>query len=101
MCGLEVVYIQAKGYDPANTVGRPELQAFIGALAGVAAQKGVFVTTSTFSPQAVAYLRTVQQRVILIDGERLAELMVAHGVGVRVKQKLELHRIDEDYLIED
>ena len=96
-----MVYLQAKRYAPENTVGRPELQAFVGALSGVSAQKGVFVTTSRFSPSAIDYLKTVQQRVITVDGDRLVDLMVQHGVGVRTKQALELHRIDEDFFIDE
>lgn len=99
--GLDVVYVQAKRYAPDNSVGRPELQGFIGALSGVSATKGVFVTTSRFSQGALDYLRTVQQRVITIDGQRLVKLMVEHGVGVKTKQVLRLHRLDEDFFIED
>ncbi len=98
--GLDVVYIQAKRYNPDNTVGRPELQAFVGTLAGVSAQKGVFVTTSTFSSGAIEYLRTIQQRVITINGNRLVDLMLEHQVGVRPKQTYRLHRIDEDFFVE-
>ena len=94
-------YLQAKRYDPSHSVGRPELQAFVGALSGVSANKGVFVTTSRFAPTALDYLHTVQQRVITIDGQKLVDLMVQHRVGVRTKQVLELHRIDEDFFIED
>ena len=99
--GLDVIYLQAKRYAPERAVGRPELQAFVGALSGVSAHKGVFITTSRFAPTGLDYLRTVQQRVITIDGERLVDLMVQHGVGVRTKQVLELHRVDEDFFIED
>ena len=99
--GLDVVYIQAKRYAPHNTVGRPELQAFVGTLAGVSAHKGVFVTTSRFSPGALEYLKTVSARVITIDGGRLVDLMMESGVGVRVRKVFELHRIDEDFFLED
>ena len=98
--GLDVVYIQAKR-NTEKTVGRPELQAFVGSLSGESAHKGVFLTTSKFSSQALDYLRTVPQRVITIDGERLVNLMVEHGVGVRTKQVFELHRVDEDFFIEE
>ena len=74
--GLDVVYVQAKRYAPQNTVGRPELQAFVGTLAGVSAHKGVFVTTSRFSQGALDFLRTVNFRVITIDGEKLVDLMI-------------------------
>jgi len=99
--GLDVVYVQAKRYSPANTVSRPELQAFVGTLAGVSAHKGVFVTTSRFSPNALEYLKTVNARVITIDGAKLVELMIEGGVGVRVRKVFELHRVDEDFFLED
>ncbi len=99
--GLDVVYIQAKRYAPENTVSRPELQAFVGTLAGVSAHKGVFVTTSRFSSGALEYLKTVNARVITIDGQKLADLMIEHEVGVRIKRTLEIHRVDEDFFLED
>lgn len=99
--GLDVVYVQAKRYAVDNAVTRPELQAFVGTLAGVSAHKGVFVTTSRFSPNALEYLKTVNARVITIDGRRLVDLMIEGGVGVRVRKVFELHRIDEDFFLED
>ena len=84
--GLDVVYIQAKRYGQENTVGRPDLQKFIVSLSGASATKGVFVTTSSFSSQAKQYLDTVQQRVVTIDGDRLVELMIQNGVGVRAEK---------------
>lgn len=99
--GLDVVYIQAKRYGPDNAVTRPELQAFVGTLAGVSAHKGVFVTTSRFSPGALEYLKTVNARVITIDGRKLVDLMVESGVGVKIRQVFELHRIDEDFFLEE
>ncbi len=98
--GLDVVYIQAKRYSPDSSVGRPELQSFIGALLGVAAHKGVFVTTSRFTKGALEYVRGVPQRVVLVDGERLVELMIRHGVGVKTVRTLEIHRLDEDFFID-
>lgn len=98
--GLDVVYVQAKRYTE-NTVSRPELQAFVGTLAGVSAHKGVFVTTSRFSPGALEYLKTVNARVITIDGMKLVDLMIESGVGVRTRKVFQLHRIDEDFFLED
>jgi restriction system protein len=95
--GLDVVYIQAKRYQTTNSVGRPDLQRFIGALSGVSATKGVFVTTSSFSSQAIKYLETVPERVVTIDGNRLVELMAQYGVGVRTENVYTINRIDEDF----
>ena len=95
--GLDAVYIQAKRYAPDNTVGRPALQAFIGSMTGESATKGVFVTTSSFSREAHEFLRRVQQRVVLIDGARLARLMIDHGVGVRVDKTYVLRSIDANF----
>ena len=99
--GLDVVYVQAKRYAMGNTVSRPELQAFVGTLAGVSAHKGVFVTTSRFSSGALEYLKTVNARVITIDGLRLVDLMIESGVGVRTRKVFELHRVDEDFFLEE
>jgi len=98
--GLDVVYIQAKRYEPGNTVGRPDLQKFIGSLSGFSATKGVFITTSSFSSNVADYLRSVQQRVVTIDGTQLVELMIQNGVGVRPEQTYTIHRIDEDLFVE-
>lgn len=81
--GLDRIYVQAKRYAPGSSVGRPEVQGFVGSLVGVGASKGVFVTTSTFSSHAIGYADGLPQRVVLIDGERLTELMIEFGVGVR------------------
>lgn len=95
--GLDRIYVQAKRYAPHVGVGRPEIQGFVGSLVGLGATKGVFVTTSTFSAPAVEYVRHIPQRVILIDGERLAALSVEHDVGVRVSRTIQVKRIDEDF----
>lgn len=97
--GLDAVYIQAKRFDQV-TVGRPDLQRFIGSLTGEGASKGVFVTTSSFSKEARDYISKVTHRVVLIDGAELARLMVHYNVGVREAQKILLKKIDEDYFIE-
>jgi restriction system protein len=99
--GLDRVYIQAKRYAPENSVGRSDVQAFVGSLVGLGATKGVLVTTSSFSNQAQEFVRHLSQRVILIDGIRLTELMIEHNVGVRVSQAIEFKRLDEDYFGED
>lgn len=95
--GLDIVYIQAKRYDPNNVIGRPALQSFIGSLSGFSASKGVFITTSRFSSNVEEYLKSVQQRVITIDGNKLVELMLKYGVGVRREAYYEVFKIDEDY----
>lgn len=98
--GRDRLYLQAKRYT-SGSVGRPELQMFIGALTGNAARDGVFVTTSKFAPSALAYLSTVPFRVALIDGERLADLMIKYGVGVRSDRIIKIKRIDEDFFTID
>ena len=95
--GLDKVYIQAKRYAPGNAVGRPELQGFVGALSGKA-DRGVFITTSTFSKGALDYARyDTKARIILIDSGRLTELMIRYGVGVQVKETVRIVEIDEDF----
>lgn len=94
--GLSRVYIQAKRYKDENTVGRPDLQAFVGALSGKA-DSGVFITTSRFSDGARSYAENVPTRIILIDGKRLTSLMIRYGVGVQVKETYKVVEIDEDF----
>nr|WP_245398617.1 restriction endonuclease [Oceaniglobus trochenteri] len=98
--GLDAVYVQAKRYALDNKVGRPAIQAFVGSLTGESATKGVFVTTSGFSSEARAYIKKVQQRIVLINGDQLARLMIRHEVGVRARQTYVLRSIDEDYFAE-
>lgn len=98
--GLDRIYVQAKRYAPGSAVGRPEIQGFVGSLVGLGASKGVFVTTSSFSKQAQDYARGLQQRIILIDGERLCDLMIEFDVGVRRYRSIEVKRIDEDFFSE-
>ncbi len=78
-------------------VGIGEIRDFVGSLAGFQANKGVFVTTSKFPASATEYESRVPQRIVLIDGERLAALMIKHRVGVRSRATIEINRIDEDY----
>lgn len=94
--GLELIYIQAKAWQD-KTVGRPEIQQFIGALHGRQASKGIFLTTSKFSPEAQDYAAGVSSRVILIDGTRLAELMIDHNVGVTIRDAYEIKEVDLSY----
>lgn len=94
--GLSKVYVQAKRYSPNNAVQRPEVQGFVGALSGKA-DGGVFITTSRFSPGAVEWVRTVPARIILIDGQRLTQLMIEYGVGVQVERTYRIVEIDEDF----
>lgn len=98
--GLDRVYVQAKRYAEGNTVGRPDIQAFVGSLVGLGASKGVFVTTSSFSQQARDFVRHLSQRVVLLDGNDLTGLMIEHNVGVRVSRAIEFKRLDEDFFAE-
>lgn len=95
--GLDVIYIQAKRYQATSSIGRKEIQSFVGALAGQQANKGVFITTSDFTQTATDYAATVTQKVILINGQRLAELMIEHNIGVSTIRTISLKRIDSDY----
>ncbi len=97
--GLDVVYLQAKKWE--GTVGRPEIQRFVGALHGKRAKKGVFITTSAFSAEAVAYVEHIDPKVVLIDGRRLTELMIDFGVGVNTSATYDVKRVDSDYFDED
>lgn len=99
--GLDRIYVQAKRYAPGNPVGRPDVNGFVGSLVGLGATKGVFVTTSSFSQPARDYVRHLAQRVILIDGQELADLMIEHGVGVRSYRTVEFKRLDEDFFGEE
>ena len=95
--GLDVIYIQAKRYQAGSNIGRKEIQSFVGALAGKQANKGVFITTSDFASTATDYAAAVQQKVILINGERLAQLMIEHNIGVSTVRTIDLKRLDSDY----
>jgi len=97
--GLDVIYLQAKRWE--NDVGRPEIQKFVGALAGHNANKGVFLTTSNYTKEARDYASKVSSKVVLIDGAMLADLMVDYGLGVATVTSYEIKRIDSDYFAED
>ena len=97
--GLDVVYVQAKRWE--NVVGRPEIQKFAGALLGQKARKGILITTSGFSKDAVEYATSLENKVVLIDGETLAQLMIEHDLGVSRIVTYEVKRIDSDYFEEE
>lgn len=96
--GLDVIYIQAKKWE--GTVGRPEIQKFAGALQGRRAKKGVFITTSSFSKEAIEYVSLIDSKIILIAGERLASLMADYKVGVSVVGLYEMQKLNSDYFEE-
>ncbi|HCJ53495.1 restriction endonuclease [Glutamicibacter arilaitensis] len=95
--GLEQIYVQAKRYAESNRIGRETIQAFIGALHGFGASRGVFITTSTFTQHAREYAASIPTRIVLIDGKRLVSLMIKYRVGVQVKQSYDVVDIDEDF----
>jgi restriction system protein len=97
--GLDIIYLQAKRWE--GKVGRPEIQKFAGALQGKRAKKGVFITTSAFSNEALEFAKTIDTRIILIDGETLVQLMADFNVGVSVVNSFEVKRIDQDYFSEE
>lgn len=96
--GLDVIYIQAKRWK--HNVGRPEIQSFVGALAGRKTSKGIFITTSSFHSNATEYAAGLHNKVILVDGRRLAELMIEHGLGVAEEHAYSVKKIDSDYFDE-
>ena len=97
--GLEAIYVQAKRWE--NPVSRPEIQKFVGALQGQRARKGIFITTSRYTADAVDYVSRIENRVVLIDGEELARLMIEHQVGTSNVNVYPVRRIDSDYFTEE
>lgn len=97
--GLDLIYIQAKRWD--STVGRPEIQKFAGALQGHRARKGVFITTSSFSAEAVDFTSRIESKIVLIDGPELARHMIDHNVGVSISREYQVKKIDSDYFTEE
>lgn len=97
--GLDVIYIQAKRWE--GTVGRPEIQKFAGALQGHRARKGVFITTSFFSSDAMEYVSRIESKIVLMDGTTLAKNMIDYGVGVSAVRSYDVKRIDSDYFSEE
>jgi restriction system protein len=98
--GLDQIYVQAKRYAADRSIGRPDIQAFVGALHGAQADRGIFVTTSHFTADAVEYAERVNARLVLIDGAALAQLMVRYNIGVQDQETYVLKRIDEDFFDE-
>jgi len=99
--GLDQIYIQAKRYSD-NSVGRPTIQSFVGAMTGGGCRKGVFVTSSSFTSDAIEFAKGLRdQRLILIDGVDLAKLMIEHSVGVQVKEVIKVSKIDQDFFSDD
>ncbi|MCM0591225.2 MAG: restriction endonuclease [Gloeotrichia echinulata IR180] len=96
--GLDVIYLQAKRWE--NSIGRPEIQKFAGTLQGFRAKKGIFITSSTFTKEAIDFVSRIDSRIILIDGQNLAELMIEHNVGVTPFVSYEVKKIDSDYFTE-
>jgi restriction system protein len=99
--GLDEIYIQAKRWDQDGKVGRPEIQKFIGALAGEGAKKGIFITTAKFSRNAKEFAPRNETKVVLIDGERLTDLMIEYNLGVSTQASYSLKRLDSDYFDEE
>jgi restriction system protein len=93
--GLDLIYLQAKRWE--GTIGRPEIQKFVGALHGQRAKKGVFITTSSFSNEARKYVKTIDPKIVLVDGHDLAEMMMDFGLGVSIVANYEIKRVDMDY----
>lgn len=99
--GLDRVYIQAKRYARENPVSEPEIRAFSGSLGAAKANKGIFVTTSSFTQPALTFAERHPYRIVLIDGRTLTTLMIRHNVGVRIEETLHIKRIDEDFFVDE
>ncbi len=97
--GLDAIYVQAKRWE--KTVGRPDVQAFAGSLEGVRGRKGVFITTATFSAEAREYVSRIEKKIVLVDGQQLASLMIDFGIGVTPVSTYEVKRVDGDYFSEE
>lgn len=100
--GFNVIYTQAKLYDPTSSIGRPEIQKFLGALAGQGATKGIFITTARFSSEARNYVeKQLLQKIVLVDGKDLTDLMIEFNLGVTTTSTYEIKRVDYDFFQED
>lgn len=93
--GLDVIYVQAKRWE--GSVGRPEIQKFVGALAGQGAKKGIFITTSRYTSDAASYVPRNETKIVLIDGDQLAQLMIDYNLGVTTEITYEIKKMDSDY----
>lgn len=100
--GFDLIYIQAKQWDPAQTtVGRPQIQQFLGALAGQGASKGIFITTTQFSGSAIEFARSQHHcKIVLVDGKQLANLMIEYDLGVSTVSEIKIKRVDSDFFNE-
>lgn len=96
--GLDAIYIQAKRWE--GVVGRPEIHKFVGALEGQRAKKGIFITTSNFSKDAMDYTSKIDKKIVLIDGEKLAQLIIDNDIGISKIASYDIKRIDSDYFDE-
>ena len=98
--GLDVIYLQAKRWTKDSGIGRPEIQRFVGALHGKRARKGVFITTGHFSKSAYDYVKTIDPKVILIDGDKLSHLMIEYNLGTSIIESYSIKKLDLDYFEE-
>lgn len=99
--GLDIIYIQAKRWQIESTIGRPEIQKFAGALQGKRAKKGIFITTTSFSKEACNYVKQIDSKIILIDGDKLTDYLIDYNVGVETMSSYIVKKIDYDYFSED
>lgn len=97
--GLDIIYVQAKRWE--NNIGRPDVQKFAGALQGQRAKKGIMITTSSFSKEAIDFVSKIDSKIILIDGEQLVDHMIELGVGVNTVSVFEIRKVDTDYFIDE
>jgi restriction system protein len=99
--GLDVIYVQAKRYKPENRIGREDIQKFVGVLATKGVRKGIFITTSSFGKNALEALPKNETKIVLIDGEQLAEYMIDYNLGVSISEIFEVKRLDNDFFDEE
>ncbi len=99
--GLDKIYFQAKRFKTGNVIGKPMLQNFVGALDEKNASKGVFITTSSYTKEALGFINRTSKKIVLIDGEKLARYMIEYDVGVRITKTYEIKRIDTDFFYEE